>query len=78
MQDDNFDFALTTPNDVYIYPLEGGPLVIETDEETLTLQPSDSIWVPDGTWHHYRLKGKARAVVTAYPVNWREMSNVDM
>ena len=54
---DNCNFEWTTLYDEYIYLLDGGPFVIETKEGTMTLDPGDSIWMPYGTWHHYRLKG---------------------
>ena len=76
MEMENFEFEWTVLYDEWIYVLDG-VLTIELEDGTHDLNPGDSLWLPDGTWHFYHVK-KARAVVTVYPLNWRKIKGVDV
>jgi ethanolamine utilization protein EutQ len=76
MEMENFEFEWTVLYDEWIYVLDG-VLTIELEDGTHDLNAGDSIWLPDGTWHFYHVK-KARAVVTVYPLNWREVKGMDV
>jgi len=76
MEMDGFDFEWTVLYDEWIYVLDG-VLTIELGDGTHDLNPGDSLWLPDGTWHHYHVK-KCKAVVVVYPNNWRELRGVDV
>jgi ethanolamine utilization protein EutQ len=75
MKMENFEFEWTVLYDEWLYVLDG-VLTIELGDGTVDLNPGDSLWLPDGTWHFYHVK-KARAVVTVYPNNWRELKGID-
>lgn len=74
---ENFELEWTVLYDEWFYILEG-LLTIELEDGTVELKPGDSLWLPDGTWHHYHVKEKTRAVVVVYPANWRETRGVDL
>jgi ethanolamine utilization protein EutQ len=74
---ENFELEWTVLYDEWLYVLEG-VLTMELKDETVELHPGDSIWLADGTWHFYHVKGKARAIVAVYPANWREAKGVDL
>ena len=73
---ENFELEWTVLYDEWIYVLDG-VLTIELKDGSVDLNPGDSLWMPDGTWHFYHVK-KARAIVTVYPANWREVKGVDL
>ena len=77
MEMEDFELEWTVLYDEWIYVLEG-VLTMELEDETVDLNPGDSLWLPDGTWHSYHVKGKVRALVTVYPGNWREIKGVDL
>ena len=74
---EDFELEWTVLYDEWIYVLEG-VLTMELEDETVDLNPGASLWLPDGTWHSYHVKGKVRALVTVYPGNWREIKGVDL
>ena len=73
---EDFDLEWTVVYDEWIYVLDG-VLSIELKDGPVDLNPGDSLWMPDGTWHHYHTK-KARVIVTVYPLNWREVHGIDV
>ena len=73
---ENFELEWTVLYDEWIYVLDG-VLTIELKDGTVDLNPGDSLWMPDGTWHFYHVR-KARAIVAVYPLNWRELKGVDL
>ena len=68
---ENCNLEWTTRYDEYLYCLEGN-LTIRTETDSPTLEPGDSIWIPDGTWMVYEAAAKAVAAVAVYPVDWRQ------
>lgn len=74
---DNFELEWTVLYDEWLYVLEG-VLSIELEQGLVELEAGDSLWLGDGTWHHYRVKGKCKLVVAVYPGNWREIRGVDL
>ena len=74
---ENFELEWTVLYDEWIYVLDG-VLTIELEDGTVNLNPGDSLWMPDGTWHFYHVKDKVRMVIAVYPANWREARAADL
>lgn len=75
MEMEDFELEWTVLYDEWFYVLEG-VLTMELEDGTVEVHAGDSLWLPEGTWHHYHVKGKARAIVIVYPANWREIHGI--